>query len=172
MLTGKPGRVLQTAAAMVMAAFMLAAAPAVAAGLAEGGQNVRTHKKPPRTKNTVHCRICAGARCTVVAVRGRCTKQAALNALERRLKQREGRQRALRPPVLDDRKYRDLPAEKRRRVPHHTPEWTDHNQSDPGTTILEAGRRDLSLVRVEPAPFFRPEIDDEVLTGFEQDDSR
>ena len=41
-------------------------------------------------------------------------------------------------PRLDTRSYDDLVAEALRRLPLHTPEYTDHNQSDPGRAILEA----------------------------------
>jgi len=41
-------------------------------------------------------------------------------------------------PRLDTRTYEDLVAEALRRLPLHTPEYTDHNQSDPGRAIIEA----------------------------------
>jgi len=40
-------------------------------------------------------------------------------------------------PVLDDRQLRDLLEELARRLPAHSPEWTDRNASDPGVTLLE-----------------------------------
>jgi hypothetical protein len=40
-------------------------------------------------------------------------------------------------PSLDDRTYAQLVAETLSRVPVHTPEWTNLNESDPGVTILE-----------------------------------
>ncbi|HXH78128.1 putative baseplate assembly protein [Nocardioides sp.] len=40
-------------------------------------------------------------------------------------------------PALDDRSYAQLVREVRARVPVHTPEWTNLNESDPGVTILE-----------------------------------
>lgn len=40
-------------------------------------------------------------------------------------------------PILDDRSYRQLRDELVRRIPAYTPEWTDHNESDPGITLLE-----------------------------------
>ncbi len=40
-------------------------------------------------------------------------------------------------PSLDDRTYSDLVAEARARIPAITPDWTDHNPSDPGITLLE-----------------------------------
>ena len=38
---------------------------------------------------------------------------------------------------LDDRSFEDLFNEARRRIPAYTPEWTDHNDSDPGITLLQ-----------------------------------
>src|SRR5438045_8120731 len=40
-------------------------------------------------------------------------------------------------PILDDRSYQQLRDELVRRIPAYTPEWTDHNASDPGITLLE-----------------------------------
>lgn len=40
-------------------------------------------------------------------------------------------------PILDDRSYLQLRDELVRRIPVYTPEWTDHNASDPGITLLE-----------------------------------
>ena len=40
-------------------------------------------------------------------------------------------------PILDDRSYQQLRDELVRRIPVYTPEWTDHNASDPGITLLE-----------------------------------
>ena len=42
------------------------------------------------------------------------------------------------PPPLDDLRYADLVADAVARIPVHTPQWTDHNASDPGITVLEA----------------------------------
>ncbi|AXX32801.1 putative baseplate assembly protein [Actinosynnema pretiosum subsp. pretiosum] len=41
-------------------------------------------------------------------------------------------------PNLDDRRFQDLVDEAKRRVQQHCPEWTDHNVSDPGVTLIEA----------------------------------
>lgn len=38
---------------------------------------------------------------------------------------------------LDDRTFEDLFQELRRRIPSYTPEWTDHNESDPGITLMQ-----------------------------------
>jgi hypothetical protein len=40
-------------------------------------------------------------------------------------------------PILDDRSYQQLRDELVRRIPVYNPEWTDHNPSDPGITLLE-----------------------------------
>jgi hypothetical protein len=40
-------------------------------------------------------------------------------------------------PILDDRTWQQLRDELVRRIPVYTPEWTDHNASDPGITLLE-----------------------------------
>ena len=41
-------------------------------------------------------------------------------------------------PKLDDRRFQDLVDEAKRRVQQRCPEWTDHNVSDPGVTLIEA----------------------------------
>jgi predicted phage baseplate assembly protein len=38
---------------------------------------------------------------------------------------------------LDDRAYKDLVEECLLRIPRYCPEWTNHNPSDPGTTLIE-----------------------------------
>lgn len=40
-------------------------------------------------------------------------------------------------PILDDRSYEQLRDELLRRIPSYTPEWSDHNASDPGITLIE-----------------------------------
>jgi predicted phage baseplate assembly protein len=40
-------------------------------------------------------------------------------------------------PVLDDRDFEQLRAELIQRIPTYTPEWTNHNASDPGIALLE-----------------------------------
>jgi hypothetical protein len=40
-------------------------------------------------------------------------------------------------PVLDDRRFADLTAEGRGLIPTFAPEWTNHNPSDPGITLVE-----------------------------------
>ena len=43
----------------------------------------------------------------------------------------------IRPPALDDRGFNDLVADMLRRVPAHTPEWTDLREGDPGRTLID-----------------------------------
>jgi hypothetical protein len=40
-------------------------------------------------------------------------------------------------PNLDDRRYADLVEEARALIPTYAPEWTNHNPSDPGITLIE-----------------------------------
>ena len=40
-------------------------------------------------------------------------------------------------PDLDDRRWADLVDEARALLPRYAPEWTDHNLSDPGITIID-----------------------------------
>ena len=43
----------------------------------------------------------------------------------------------LQVPQLDDRNFDQILAETRQRIPVHTPEWTNLNESDPGITLVE-----------------------------------
>ena len=40
-------------------------------------------------------------------------------------------------PNLDDRRYDGLVAEARSLIPRYLPEWTNHNDADPGITLLQ-----------------------------------
>lgn len=40
-------------------------------------------------------------------------------------------------PVLDNRNFQDIVDELKKRIPLYCPEWTDHNVSDPGVTLIE-----------------------------------
>ena len=40
-------------------------------------------------------------------------------------------------PNLDDRRFQDLVDDARRYVQRRCPEWSDHNVSDPGITLIE-----------------------------------
>lgn len=44
---------------------------------------------------------------------------------------------ALPSPNLDDRRFQQLVDEAKRYVQQRAPEWTDHNVSDPGVTLIE-----------------------------------
>jgi predicted phage baseplate assembly protein len=57
-------------------------------------------------------------------------------------------------PVLDDRTYDDLVAQARSLIPRYLPEWTNHNDSDPGITMLQlfAWFTDLLVYRVNQVP--------------------
>ena len=43
----------------------------------------------------------------------------------------------IRPPALDDRSFDDLLADLVRRIPAHTPEWTNPREGDPGLTLID-----------------------------------
>lgn len=57
-------------------------------------------------------------------------------------------------PQLDDRRFQDIVNEAKRLIPRYTPEWTDHNVSDPGITLVElfAWLADLLLYRINRVP--------------------
>lgn len=57
-------------------------------------------------------------------------------------------------PKLDDRTYADIIAEAIRLIPRYCPEWTNHNPSDPGITILElcSWMTELILYRLNRVP--------------------
>jgi predicted phage baseplate assembly protein len=57
-------------------------------------------------------------------------------------------------PVLDDRHFQDIVDEAKKRIPHYSKEWTDHNLSDPGITLIElfAWMTDLLLYRLNQVP--------------------
>ncbi|MGH2368006.1 MAG: putative baseplate assembly protein, partial [Chloroflexota bacterium] len=57
-------------------------------------------------------------------------------------------------PNLDDRTFQDILDEARRLIPRYCPEWTDHNLSDPGITLLElfAWMTDLLIYRLNRVP--------------------
>ncbi len=44
---------------------------------------------------------------------------------------------SLNRPILDDRSYEQIRNELISRIPVYAPEWTDHNASDPGITLIE-----------------------------------
>jgi predicted phage baseplate assembly protein len=57
-------------------------------------------------------------------------------------------------PKLDDRTFQNLVDEAKARIPLYCPEWTDHNVSDPGVTLIElfAWMTELMLYRVNQIP--------------------
>src|SRR5262245_53668080 len=57
-------------------------------------------------------------------------------------------------PKLDDREFDDIVAEALRLIPRYAPEWTNHNPSDPGITLIElaAWMTDLILWRLNRVP--------------------
>src|SRR4051795_8038920 len=61
---------------------------------------------------------------------------------------------ALPVPNLDDRRFQDLVDDAKRLVQRRCPEWTDHNVSDPGVTLIEtfAWMTDQLLYRLNRVP--------------------
>lgn len=60
----------------------------------------------------------------------------------------------LEAPVLDDRTFQELVDEAKKRIPRYSKEWTDHNVSDPGVTLIElfAWLTDVILYRLNRVP--------------------
>lgn len=58
------------------------------------------------------------------------------------------------PPNLDDRRFQDIVDETKRLIPRFTPEWTNHNLSDPGVALIElfAWMSEMTLYRVNQVP--------------------
>jgi predicted phage baseplate assembly protein len=61
---------------------------------------------------------------------------------------------SLAAPRLDDRSFQDLVDEAKKRIPHYTSKWTDHNVSDPGVTLIElfAWLTETTLYRLNRVP--------------------
>ena len=61
---------------------------------------------------------------------------------------------ALPAPNLDDRTFQDIVDEAKRLIPRYTPEWTNHNLSDPGVALIElfAWMSEMVLFRVNQVP--------------------
>lgn len=61
---------------------------------------------------------------------------------------------ALPTPKLDDRSFQEIVNEARRLIPRYCPEWTDHNLSDPGITLIElfAWMMEMLLYRLNRVP--------------------
>ncbi|MFQ5857420.1 MAG: putative baseplate assembly protein [Anaerolineae bacterium] len=60
----------------------------------------------------------------------------------------------LEAPNLDDRRFADIFAEAKTLIPRYAPEWTDHNESDPGITLVQlfAWMTDMLLYRLNQVP--------------------
>lgn len=60
----------------------------------------------------------------------------------------------LQKPRLDDRSFQQIVDEAKKRIPHYTKEWTDHNVSDPGVTLIElfAWMTETILYRLNQVP--------------------
>ncbi|MDQ4048375.1 MAG: putative baseplate assembly protein, partial [Actinomycetota bacterium] len=56
--------------------------------------------------------------------------------------------------VLDDRRFQELVTEARLRIARTCPEWTEHNVSDPGITLIElfAWMTDMLIYRLNRIP--------------------
>ncbi|MCI0771481.1 MAG: putative baseplate assembly protein, partial [Chloroflexi bacterium] len=57
-------------------------------------------------------------------------------------------------PDLDDRTFQDIVNEAKRKIPLYCPEWTDHNLSDPGITLIElfSWMTEMTLYRLNQVP--------------------
>lgn len=57
-------------------------------------------------------------------------------------------------PNLDDRRFQDIVDEAKRLIPRYCPQWTDHNVSDPGVTLIElfAWMVEMLLFRLNQVP--------------------
>ena len=55
---------------------------------------------------------------------------------------------------LDDHTFQQIVDEAKRRIGRRCPEWTDHNVSDPGVTLIElfAWMTELTLYRLNQVP--------------------
>ena len=55
---------------------------------------------------------------------------------------------------LDDRRFQDLVSEARTRIARSCPEWTEHNVSDPGITLIElfAWMTEMTIYRLNRVP--------------------
>ena len=79
----------------------------------------------------------------------------------RRAPTADGRRRLMVPlpaPNLDDRRFQDLVDDAKRLVQQRCPEWTDHNVSDPGVTLIETVRLDDRPAPLPAQPRARPQL--------------
>src|SRR4051812_24192126 len=58
------------------------------------------------------------------------------------------------PPKLDDRSFHDIVEEAISMIPRYSPDWTNHNPSDPGITLIElaAWMTDMLIYRLNQVP--------------------
>jgi hypothetical protein len=72
-------------------------------------------------------------------------------------------------PTLDDRTYADLLAEARALIPSLAPQWTNHNPSDPGITLVElfAWLTEMLIYRVNRLPEATTDAFLQLLNGLE-----
>ena len=56
--------------------------------------------------------------------------------------------------LLDDVRFQELVSEARTRIVRHSPDWTEHNVSDPGITLIElfAWLTELLVYRINRIP--------------------
>jgi len=61
---------------------------------------------------------------------------------------------SLNAPNLDDRSFQNIVDDVKRQIARRCPEWTDHNVSDPGVTLIEllAWMTDMTLFRLNQVP--------------------
>ena len=60
----------------------------------------------------------------------------------------------LQAPSIDNRRFADIVAEARTRIPRYTPEWTDLNDNDPGIALVQlfAWMTEMLIFRMEQVP--------------------
>lgn len=60
----------------------------------------------------------------------------------------------LAPPVIDDRDFEQIVKEAKTLIPRYAPEWTDHNDSDPGITLVKlfAWMTEMLVFRLNQVP--------------------
>ena len=61
-------------------------------------------------------------------------------------------------PNLDDRRFQDLVDDAKRLVQQRCPEWTDHNVSDPGVTLIETFAWMIDQLRLPAQPRAGPQL--------------
>jgi predicted phage baseplate assembly protein len=61
---------------------------------------------------------------------------------------------ALKPSNLDNLTFQQIVDHAKKLIPRYCPEWTDHNVSDPGVTLIElfASMTEMLLYRVNQVP--------------------